>query len=848
MPAARRISLLLCFLLAPMLILFLTKATTPARASITASMTITPVANIPHARGITIDTVGNLYSLDRDTGTVYKITPAGQVSILADFPDMDTGYIGPVFEPVSGNIFIGKLALGSGNEVFKITPAGAVSLFVSGIAAPSGLAADGQGNLFVTSYTCPAGAVYKVTSAGVVSVFGTNLCHPDGVAIGPGGDLFIGDRGTHRIMRVPASGGAASEFAPGFSIPIAVAFDRMGRLFAADYSNGTIYSVDANGGISPFASGFNSPDGLAFDQQNQLYVANFGTNQIVLWEHVQPTITPIASILRPRNVTIDGAGNLYTMDRDTGIVYKITPAGQVSTVVDLLDGFAGYVGPFFDPMTGNLFVSRYLNGSGSDVLQITPGGAVSVYASGVSKPHSIAFDGQGNLFVSNYSCPGTVSKVTADHSVSVFATGLCLPDGLAFGPDGALFVGDRGTNQVMRVSANGGNATVFATGFQNPMALAFDRTGRLFVTNSNAGAVVSLDSSGVVSPFVRGLNLPDGLVFDQSNQLFIADYLAGQIVKVDNDTVPSPTSTATSTSTPTATTTPTPATTPTSTVPPIADRLTINGGALTTTSTNVRLDVSAANADGGQAGLSMSFSNDGQSWSAWESYAASTSWQLTSGDGTKTVYGRFKNSAGALSSVVSDTIILDTSVQSEYGMTINDGALYTRQTDVRLTISARPGTAEMQVSNDGGFSGATWEPYTSHRAWQITRYRHEEITRLVYIRFRDVDGNISGLYLDDIILDVNAPHGDVNIINTNEGPLLGLTATDDLSGVAGMRLSAKPDFGGASWEPFAASQRWDFGAGSTVYVQFRDNAGNESSTYTTSLAGTQSVFLPLVVR
>jgi hypothetical protein len=307
---------------------------------------------------------------------------------------------------------------------------------------------------------------------------------------------------------------------------------------------------------------------------------------------------------------------------------------------------------------------------------------------------------------------------------------------------------------------------------------------------------------------------------DHSNQIFIADLGANQIFKA----------------------------TPIDVVPPIADRLTINGGALTTTSSNVRLDVSAANMDGSQVGLSMSFSNDGDSWSAWNPYVASTLWQLTSDDGMKIVYGRFKNSAGALSDVVSDTITLDTSVQSEYGVTINDGALYTNQTEVRLTISAKSRTAEIQVSNDGGFNGVAWEPYTSHKAWQITQYRHEEVTRLVYIRFRDVDGNVSATYLDDIILDVNPPGGDMHITRTDQGTLLYLSATDDVSGVEGMRLSARPDFAGASWEPFTSTRTWDFGDSSTVYVQFRDHAGNASPTYAASLSGRLSVFLPLVRR
>jgi hypothetical protein len=207
----------------------------------------------------------------------------------------------------------------------------------------------------------------------------------------------------------------------------------------------------------------------------------------------------------------------------------------------------------------------------------------------------------------------------------------------------------------------------------------------------------------------------------------------------------------------------------------------------------------------------------------------------------KTVYARFKNSAGAISSIVSDTINLDTGVQAEYSVTINNGALYTNQVAVQLTISARPYTTAMQASNDGGFLDAVWEPYSAHKNWEITRYRNQEITRLVFVRFRDADGIVSSLYLDDIILDTNAPHG-------HGGTLLELTATDDLSGVASMRISAQPDFANAIWEPFSTQRAWDFDSSPTAYVEFRDTAGNISPSYTVTQSGSATIFLPLVVR
>jgi len=247
----------------------------------------------------------------------------------------------------------------------------------------------------------------------------------------------------------------------------------------------------------------------------------------------------------------------------------------------------------------------------------------------------------------------------------------------------------------------------------------------------------------------------------------------------------------------------------------------------------------------------MSFSNDGSAWGGWQTYATSANWSLPSGDGIKTVYARFRDVAGNVSSPVSNTIALDSAAGTEYGVTINDGALFTNQTAVTLTISARPGTTQMQVSNDGGFAGAQWEPYASHKGWTITQYGSYVIPRVVYVRYKDLGGNVSSNYQDDIILDVTPPTGSVEIIGATglqakaSTVTLKLSATDDVSGVGQMLISNQPDFAGATWEDYATSRAWTLGSNTAVYVRFRDNAGNISSTYSTSQ---WKVFLPLVVK
>jgi hypothetical protein len=84
----------------------------------------------------------------------------------------------------------------------------------------------------------------------------------------------------------------------------------------------------------------------------------------------------------------------------------------------------------------------------------------------------------------------------------------------------------------------------------------------------------------------------------------------------------------------------------------------INSGASYCASTSVTLTVSAS--DGGSGVADMEFSNNGSSWSGWETYGTTKSWTLTSGDGAKTVYVQYRDALGNVSTgAISDGITLD---------------------------------------------------------------------------------------------------------------------------------------------------------------------------------------------
>jgi parallel beta-helix repeat protein len=94
---------------------------------------------------------------------------------------------------------------------------------------------------------------------------------------------------------------------------------------------------------------------------------------------------------------------------------------------------------------------------------------------------------------------------------------------------------------------------------------------------------------------------------------------------------------------------------------PPTGSLTINDGAATTTSTRVTLKIQANDPLSGVA--EMRFSNDGRTWSDWEGFQSTRSWDLTrfggsSSLGLKTVYAQVRDRAGNVSQTFSATIRL----------------------------------------------------------------------------------------------------------------------------------------------------------------------------------------------
>jgi uncharacterized protein (DUF2141 family) len=209
-------------------------------------------------------------------------------------------------------------------------------------------------------------------------------------------------------------------------------------------------------------------------------------------------------------------------------------------------------------------------------------------------------------------------------------------------------------------------------------------------------------------------------------------------------------------------------------------------------------------------------------------------------DKQKKVWVKYKDNAGNWANAINDTIELDTTPPTG-SIVINDGASYTQSSTVTLKLTctdARSGCVAMKFSNDG----TTWsaeEPRALSKTWALLP---EDKQKKVWVKYKDNAGNWANAINDTIELDTTPPTGTI-IINggaastTSTTVTLTLTSTDARSGCVGMKFSND----GVNWtaeEPRASSKAWTLTSGAgvkTVYVKYKDNAGNWSNGYSDTI-------------
>lgn len=280
------------------------------------------------------------------------------------------------------------------------------------------------------------------------------------------------------------------------------------------------------------------------------------------------------------------------------------------------------------------------------------------------------------------------------------------------------------------------------------------------------------------------------------------------------------------------------------TTPPRNGRISINKGGKYTKLPQVNLQLLATGAS------EMLVSNNADfSGANWEPYRQiKSNWGVGIDDGKKNVYVKFRDRAGNESDVYSDDIMMDNSppvakkIRISHPNAVYDSLLKaTIISDdakvVDLDIEAE-GASYMMISNLSTFYEAKWELYQEEKLdWELGGKNDGE--RLVYVKFRDKAGNISAPIFDRASVDTQPPVDVQVLIDKGKEFSIDPKAMVDLEvfarGADEMMISNNPNFQGSKWEPYNVHRKWqleDKDGLRSVYVKFRDKAGNESEVAT----------------
>jgi hypothetical protein len=528
--------------------------------------------------GVALDPNGNVYVADGGNNEIRQITPAGLVTTIA-------GLAGSSFAGANDGI-----ASGSNDGP------GSAARFYN----PWGLVVDRAHNVYVAdTYNStirkitPQGTNWLVTTIagqagnrGYADGTGTNalFSNPTGIAVDGNGNLYTTDNavlrqivptGTNWVVTTIAGmayvngSNDGTNSAARFIYPFGVVVDSSSNVYVVDLSAGTIRKVRPSGTnwvvttLSTVTVSFgsvtpvqlNQPEGIALDAQGNFYVGSSGDNTI---QKLTPAgtnwlVTTLAGAANvegaadlagtnagfnfPTGVAVDTNGNVYVADTDNSKIRVVTSAGQVNTyagagnIVTLgsINGtgasalFSSPSGVALDP-AGNVYV-----GDGGDFLlrKITPLGEVSTvaglagsfgHADGVgslatfSNIRALARDAHGNLFVSDSeNC--LIRKVTPASVVTTIA-GMALING---------------TNDGVGTNAQ----------FNYPQGIALDTNANLYVADSQSHTIRMITPAGVVSTIAGAPSIygsadgtnsnaefrdPTGVALDAAGHLFVSDF------------------------------------------------------------------------------------------------------------------------------------------------------------------------------------------------------------------------------------------------------------------------------------------------------------------------------------
>lgn len=432
-------------------------------------------------------------------------------------------------------------------------------------AAPSAIARDSSGRLYVTNQVGNAVTVFAANANGntrPLAVIGgphTLLSDPTSIALDANGAIYVANaarakRGSITVYPALSSSGILDESPISeisgsrtlLDVVTGIALDSQGNIYVANELGGpvvphqrfdvgrvTVYAAGSSGNVAPVAAisgaktGLASPTDIALDSADNIYVvnqttANTGDNEnfvasITVYEAGSKGDTaPIATIAGDNTaltsfggIALDATGNIYTsgysamLGGATVNIFAAGSNGNVSPITTIFDGESP-AGIALDP-SRNIYL---LNRSGGTV----PGGEIVVYAAGSSGDAPPVATIQNNL-----------SGLSDASGVALDSAGMIYVADISGGSGGSIDSYPAGSY----ATAVPPSATITGpdTQLANPSQVAVDSAGDIFALNFDTVTEYPAGSTGDAVPdaifTLGGSAFITGLAVNRRGKLYV---------------------------------------------------------------------------------------------------------------------------------------------------------------------------------------------------------------------------------------------------------------------------------------------------------------------------------------
>lgn len=566
-------------------------------------------ATINAVQSLAVDAAGNIYFAESGSGKIRKITAAtgllstvaggGGAGATADGLQATATSMSPYtvrFDASGNNLYFtcasthrarkidmstGVVTTVAGNGTSGTFTNGAIATSAS-LNAPTGLAIDGSGNIYITQTGADKlmvvkadGKIYNVAGTGTGGNNGNagiatlvQLNDPNHIAVDADGNIIVVDFGNNKVRRIYPATGIFTTFAN-----------------AAGNTSELATSV----GTPATATPINGPAGVTVDADGNVYLCNKNGGFVkVVGNCTTPTVTasaasPTINENTTTTFTASGATSYswspaYGLSATTGS--SVTVTGYVTTTYTVTGATGFCSASTTATVTVNPAVSENISTFAGGGGSLGDGGAAS--AAKVDFANDVCIDGSGNRYIAQGNTANRIRKVTLAGTITTIAgdgTSASATDGtaataatvrnpvsIAVDGSGNIYFAEGGAaGKIRRINAStglletvaGGGVSILdnvaaTTQNINPSCVRFDAVGDMYICDvanhkvrkvtMSTGIITTVAGNGTSGSFTDGatatasnINGPRGIVFDGAGNMYISLSSNNKVAVVKTD-------------------------------------------------------------------------------------------------------------------------------------------------------------------------------------------------------------------------------------------------------------------------------------------------------------------------